>query len=38
MACLGYMFLDDVVYLVIIVSCFIHHDSSLSKRNHALTP
>jgi len=34
---LGYMFLDDVDYLVVIVSCFIHHDSSLPKRRSALT-
>ena len=34
---LGYMFLDDVDYLVVRVSCFIHHDSSLLKRRSAHT-
>ena len=34
---LGYMFLDDVDYLVVIVSCFVHPDSSLPERRSALT-
>jgi len=38
MICLGYMFLDDVDYLVVvIVPCFIYHDSSLPERKYALT-
>jgi len=38
MACLGHMFLDDVDYLVVVVvPCFICHDSSLSERKYALT-
>jgi len=38
MACLGYMFLDDVDYLVVIIRCFLYHDSSLPEKKYALTP
>ena len=31
------MFLDDVDYLVVMVPCFIHPDSSLPKRRSTLT-
>jgi len=37
MVCLGYMFLDDVDYLVVIIPCFIHHDSSIPEKKYALT-